>query len=391
MKEKKAVSLETFVFIGVILIVFGYVQSIMGIGNMFSTIMNTAHTLLLEVVFYIMAVAVLAGALSALCSEFGVIALLNKIISPVMQPLYGLPGAASLGIVTTFVSDNPAILSLANHKGFSKYFKDYQFPALCNLGTSFGMGLILVTFMMGLGDGSEFIAPTMIGVLGAVIGSIVSVRLMMRSTKKYYGVTKEQIKADKITAKEEKKKNIEVRVVETSYFKRIINAILEGGKTGVKMGLDIIPGVLIICTAVMILTFGPADVQNGVAVYTGSAYEGIGLLNRIGVYILPPAKLLFGFTDVSNITFPITSLGATGAAMGLVPTMIKNGVAGGQQIAVFTAMGMCWSGYLSTHVSMMDALEKRHFITPAILSHTVGGLCAGIAANYLYQLFFILL
>ena len=50
-------------------------------------------------------------------------------------------------------------------------------------------------------------------------------------------------------------------------------------------------------------------------------------------------------------------------------------------------MGMCWSGYLSTHISMMDALDKRQFIKDALLSHTIGGLCAGVAAHYLCMLF----
>ena len=55
-------------------------------------------------------------------------------------------------------------------------------------------------------------------------------------------------------------------------------------------------------------------------------------------------------------------------------------------IAVFTAICMCWSGYLSTHVSMMDALHCNRFTGKAILCHTIGGLCAGIAAHWLFQL-----
>ena len=80
-------------------------------------------------------------------------------------------------------------------------------------------------------------------------------------------------------------------------------------------------------------------------------------------------------------------MGVTGAAMALVPSMLKAGAAGLNEIAVFTAIGMCWSGYLRTHVSMMDALDKRIFIKTAVFSHTIGGLCAGIAAHYLYLLF----
>ena len=49
-------------------------------------------------------------------------------------------------------------------------------------------------------------------------------------------------------------------------------------------------------------------------------------------------------------------MGAVGAAIGMIPKMVQNGLAGPNEIAVFTAMGMAWSGYLSTHISMMDSL-----------------------------------
>lgn len=380
MKQKKAIDTETYVLLIAIIVIFGLLGKVMGIGNLFNTIMNTAHDLLLNTVFFIMAISVVTGAISQLLAEFGVISLMNKLISPLMRPLYGLPGAASLGIVSTFVSDNPAILSLAKNESFTKYFKLYQIPALCNLGTSFGMGMILVTYMMGIGDDGS-ISAALIGVIGACIGSIVSVRLMLSKTKKYYHISKEEAKADH-NHKADLKSTDEMRTVHGSAMERVLNAILEGGKTGVDLGFAIVPGVLCICTFVMILTFGaPAGG------YTGGSYEGVGLLPKLGDLISPVTKILFGFSDPSNIAFPITSLGATGAAMALVPKMLQTGAAGLNEIAVFTAMGMCWSGYLSTHISMMDALDKRQFIKDAIVSHTFGGLCAGITAHYLFLLF----
>lgn len=169
--------------IAIVFGLFGYIANVMGIGNMFNTLMKTAHDLLINTVFFIMAIAVLTGALSKIFSEFGVIALINKIISPVMKPLYNLPGASALGILTTFLSDNPAIIGLAKDKGFAKYFKNYQLPTLCNLGTSFGMGFIVWTYMSSLGNGTEFLKAASLGVLGAVVGSVVSVRIMMHFTK----------------------------------------------------------------------------------------------------------------------------------------------------------------------------------------------------------------
>ena len=385
MKQKKAIDKETYILLFAVVGGFAALGGVMGIGNLFNTIMNTAHDLLLNTVFFIMAISVVTGALSQLMAEFGVISLLNKIISPLMRPVYGLPGAASLGVVSTFVSDNPAILSLAKNEGFVKYFKPYQIPALCNLGTSFGMGMILVTYMMGLSY-EGVIGAALTGVLGAVAGSVVSVRLMLGKTKKYYNISKEESKADH-SHKADKIENEEMRTVHGSVMERVLNAILEGGKTGVQLGMDIIPGVLCICTFVMILTFGaPAD-----GVYTGAAYEGVGLLPMLGDIIAPLTNVLFGFKEPSNIAFPITSLGATGAAMALVPRMRETGAAGLNEIAVFTAMGMCWSGYLSTHISMMDALDRRQFIKDAIVSHTIGGLCAGVFAHYFFMIISVVL
>ncbi|MDU5021956.1 MAG: hypothetical protein E6269_15540 [Clostridiales bacterium] len=382
-RKVKAVSTETFVFIGVLLIGFGYVGSKMGMGLMFKSIMNTAHDLLLNTVFLIMALAVLAGALSTLLSEFGVTSLLNKLFAGFMKPLYNMPGASIAGAVTTYLSDNPAIIAFANDKSFTTYFKNYQIPALCNLGTSFGMGLIVTTFMMT--QGAEYVAPALVGNLAAIIGSIISVRIMLIFTKKYYNYNqKTEVKASG------KIDDMEYREIRNgSLFQRVLDSMLEGGKNGVELGMAIIPGVLVVCTLVMLLTFGPSvDPKTGAEIYTGAAYEGIALLPALGnklMFILGP---LFGFTNPQAMAFPITSLGAVGAAMSLVPKFISEGVITPNDIAVFTAMGMCWSGYLSTHVGMMDALNARDLTSKAIISHTIGGLCAGISAHFIYILIF---
>ena len=93
---------------------------------------------------------------------------------------------------------------------------------------------------------------------------------------------------------------------------RFLGAILDGGKSGVDMGMAIIPGVLIICTIVLMLTNGPGE--NGV--YTGEAYEGVGLLPY----------------------------------------------------------------------AMMDTLGCSKLTGKALLSHTIGGFCAGVSAHWIYML-----
>ena len=378
-RTKKVYSLESLVFLIVFFGLFGYLSSVMGLPNMMNTLMNTAYALLIDTVFYIMAISVIAGAIGSLLTEFGVIAILNSLLSPLMKPLFGLPGASAVGMLSTFLSDNPAILALADDVSFRRYFKKYQLPALTNLGTGFGMGLIIFTFMIGLTpyEGGTFVVAGLVGLLGATIGSFVSVRIMLFFTKKIFDVNE-----DAVEGKSGKSYSPHVRIIsEGSVGARAMNCLLHGGKQGVTLGLDIIPGVLIICTLVMMLTNGPTN-----GAYTGAAYEGVGLLPAIGEklsFILTP---LFGFSSTKCIAVPITALGAAGAAIGLIPGLVQSGMASGNDIAVFTAMCMCFSGYLSTHVAMMSSLKFPELAGKSILSHTIGGLCAGISAHFIYML-----
>ncbi|MDD4504419.1 MAG: hypothetical protein PHS15_06290 [Clostridiaceae bacterium] len=355
---------------------FGVLGINMGVKNLFASLIATGYKILMETAFYILAIAVLAGAFGKLASEFGLIGLLNTLFAPLMKPLYNLPGVAFLGVATTYLSDNPAIIVLTKEEGYLDYFEDYKVPSLCNLGTSFGMGLIVTTFMIGLG----YFKEAMIGNLGAVIGSIVSVRLMMHKTKKAMRI--EDKKSSNMKKKTFDSEAISAQT-EGSFFIRFMTALLDGGKSGVDIGLSIIPGVVVICTVVMMLTFGPSDSAAG---YQGLAFEGVTVLPMIGKLLSPVLKPLFGFASPEAIAFPITSLGAVGAALSLIPKFLQSGLIGGNEIAVYTAMGMCWSGYLSTHVAMMDALDQRKLIGAAISSHTIGGLVAGISAHLLFVL-----
>lgn len=376
MKQKKSSrKLEPLYFLIVFFLLFGSLGYVMGTPNMLNTLMNTAYSLLIETVFYIMGITVLSGALGKILVEFGVVGILEKLLRPLMKPLWNLPGVAALGGVLTFLSDNPAIITLANDRNFSKYFKKYQLISITNFGTAFGMGLVVIVFMAGRG----FASAAIIGLVGAFIGSMISTRISQKL------ILKDKPEFDTFVAGEDSQQKTQEQeteeVKEDGLFLRILNSLLDGGKQGVELGLAIIPGVLIISTFVMMLTFGPGE--NG---YTGAAYEGIALLPAIAEKLDFIFDWLFGFKSPELLAFPMTSLGAVGAALGLIPKFQASGLIDGNAIAVFTAMGMCWSGYLSTHTAMLDSLGYRDLTSKAIIAHTIGGLCAGIIAHWLFVL-----
>lgn len=374
MRKVKAFDWKTVLLLVFILLSAIYFGATMGLANYFSTIMYTAHDLLINTVFFILGITVLSGAFGSFLAEFGILSLLNKILAPIIKFVWKLPGCAALGALSTYLSDNPAIIALSKDKEFIGYFEEYQKPALTNFGTSFGMGLVVTTFMMSMG----YFKEAFIGNIGAIIGCVFSTRLMMFFTKKSLYPNGE-IPASQNNSKDAFK----IRTIrDGSVPERVLSCLLEGGKSGLDIGFDIIPGVLIICTMVLMMTFGPGDG----GVYTGAAYEGVPLLPKLGSILSWPLKILFGFESPDAIAFPVTALGAVGAAMALVPKFISEGIIGSNEIAVFTAIGMCWSGFLSTHVAMMDSLGFRKLTGKAILSHTIGGIIAGTCAHYIFYI-----
>ena len=376
MKASTRSTVEAVIFLAVLVGIFWALGSRMGSGNMLKTLMNTAHDLLLNTVFYLMGITVLTGALSKLMAEFGVVTLLEKFLRPLMKPLFNLPGVAALGAVMTFLSDNPAIIALSKDRSFASYFKKYQLISLTNFGTAFGMGFVVIITMISYGNASA----ALIGLVGAFCGSIISTRIMQRSCRKAWPVEMEQpvIEASQEELAEERIENEE----QNGIFMRFLNALLDGGKNGVELGLQIIPGVLIITTAVIMIPFGTGDA----GVYNGTANQGVPILPWLADKVHWIFEWLFGFKHMELIAFPMTALGAVGAALGLLPTFNAAGILDGNAIAVCTAIGMCWSGFLSTHTAMLDSLGWRKAISKALGAHTVAGLCAGVIAHFLFLL-----
>ena len=244
------------------------------------------------------------------------------------------------------------------------------------------MGLIVVVFMLGKGYAVE----PLLGVLAAIIGCIISTRIFQKILLSMDPSFDEMVPVVTVSAEEkrtlEERRN-EMLQAKESTFIRFLNALLDGGKTGVDLGLAIIPGVVIISTAVFLLTFGPGP--DGL--YDGSPYQGIAILPALAGKINFIFDWLFGFKHPELIAFPITSLGTVGAALGQVPLFITQGFLDGNVVAVFTAIGISWSGFLSTYSAIFDAIGYRQLTSKAMVIHLISGLIAGVVAHWLYLLY----
>lgn len=372
----------------ILVAIFGYMASVMGVDNMLNTIMHTAHDLLLNTVFYLMGMCVMTGALGKILIQFGVVDLLQRLLRPAMQRLFNMPGIASMVAVVTFLSDRPAIIGLAKDPALRQHFTPWQHASIVNFGGAFSMGMLVVIFMLGQG----YVLEPFVGLVGAVCGCICMTRLMQRVAKpvlEHSHKPKKEAVVATDTPETESDDN-DTDEMPNSTFINVLNALLDGGREGVSIGLAVIPGVLIISTFVMMLTFGGSNegvdaAGNEIIVYTGGAYQGTQLLPWLAGKIGFLFRWLFGFASPEVIAFPITALGAVGAALGLIPEFAAKGIVDGNAIAVCTAMGMCWSGFLSTDAAILDSIGYRMLVVKSFLCTLAGGICAGISAHWIYM------
>ena len=112
------------------------------------------------------------------------------------------------------------------------------------------MGLLVMVFMIGQGF---FVAP-LVGLFGAFCGCVVSTRLMQRFIIRSYPRYRDELVSEAEAIEADQRPS-----GEKSIFIRVLNSLLDGGRSGVDVGIAIIPGVLIISTLVMILTFGASE------------------------------------------------------------------------------------------------------------------------------------
>ena len=122
-KGRYRLILEPIALLGLMALVFGYLGNTMGLTNMFNTLFNTAHQLLLNTVLFLMGITVLAGAAGRLLMEFHVIAMIEHLLMPLMRPIFNLPGRAAMAAMMTFFSDNPAIIGLAKDNASTAHSK----------------------------------------------------------------------------------------------------------------------------------------------------------------------------------------------------------------------------------------------------------------------------
>lgn len=363
----------------------------MGWSNMLTTMTATGYSLMANVVLSLLAVVVISGAWAALMQEFGIVYALEKTLGRVVGWVYGLPGKSLLGALLSFLSDTPVVAGLAADPEFVSPFRRYQLAGFIHFATSFGMGLVLVVFMMGIDYPKEYGMSlsqcACIGLLASFFASALTTRLQNWWLQRVDPSLANFVRPSKMPDKpsqdggriDAKKTESHIRKIKQSFFSRVLDSIIDGGKSGFALGLAIAPGIMVVSTIVFMVTFGA-----GADGYDGGAYQGVPLLPWAAGKVDFVFAWLFGLEHAELLSFPITALASVGASIGQLPQYVAQGMLDPNAACVLTAMGVAWSGFLPVYSSIMDSAGLRSQAGICMVVHFISGLLSGIAAHWLY-------
>lgn len=373
-------------------ILLGILGGRMGWSNMLSTMTSTGYSLMVNVVLSLLAVVVISGAWAALMQEFGIIYALEKTLGRVVGWIYGLPGKSLFGALLSFLSDTPVVAGLATDPKFVAPFRRYQVAGFIHMATSFGMGLVLMVFMMGIDYPEEYgvqlTTCATIGILASFAASAVTTRLqnwwLLKSDPSLANPMLQNMPEPTLEEVHERSAS-HIQKYKQSFFSRVLDSIIDGGKSGFSLGLAIAPSIMVVSTLVFMVTYGP-----GPDGYDGGAGQGVPLLPWVAGKADFIFKWLFGFEHAELLSFPITALASVGASIGQLPQYISAGLLDPNAACVLSAMGIAWSGFLTVYSSIMDSAGLRAQTGMCMAIHFLSGLLSGIAAHWLFYLYTLL-
>src|SRR5699024_10886558 len=97
-------------FVGFILVVMTYFQW----GPAFIWSADTGGLILYDLIKGLFAIFLFAGFLLPFLTDFGLLEFIGAILTPVMRPIFGFPGRASIDCIASWVGDGTIVVALTN-------------------------------------------------------------------------------------------------------------------------------------------------------------------------------------------------------------------------------------------------------------------------------------
>ncbi|MDO4662528.1 MAG: YjiH family protein [Tissierellia bacterium] len=255
---------------------------------------DTGSLILYDLIKGLFVIFFFAGFLLPLLTEFGLLEYLGVFLTPVMRPLFNIPGRSAIDCVASWVGDGTIGISLTARQYELGYYSEREASIISTCFSAVSITFCIVILdTVGLIQylGLFYLCVTLIGVIIAMI--LPKIYPLNRKEDKYYnGVNNDKGKSipEGYTKSQYALKLAVEKAKESS---SISNYMKNGLSTALEMWLSVLPSIMAFGTlALIVATFTPFFQ------YLGMPFRPLLKLMKIPEYQQTSNTLVVGFADM---------------------------------------------------------------------------------------------
>lgn len=142
------------------------------IGPEFIWSEDTGGLILYDLILGLFSIFLFAGFLLPLLTDFGLLELVGALLTPVMRPLFGLPGRSSIDCVASWVGDGTVGVALTNKQYLEGYYTKREAAVIATTFSAVSITFCLVVLeQVGLSHlfGPYYLTITLAGIVAAIL------------------------------------------------------------------------------------------------------------------------------------------------------------------------------------------------------------------------------
>lgn len=255
---------------------------------------DTGGLILYDLIQGLFGIFLFAGFLLPLLTDFGLLEFVGALLTPVMRPIFNLPGRASIDCIASWVGDGTIGVALTNKQYEEGYYTKKEATVIATTFSAVSITFCLVVLgQVGLAHlfGPYYLTVAIAGIIAAII--LPKIPPLSKKSNSYYNGFKKDIGEDVPEGYTNIQWGLELAIDQANKSFNIKELILNGMKSVLDLWLGVLPVIMAFGTiALIIAEFTP--------VFQWLGMPFIPLLKLLGVpYAVEASQtIMVGFADM---------------------------------------------------------------------------------------------
>ncbi|OLS03689.1 YjiH family protein [Tissierella creatinophila] len=255
---------------------------------------NTGGLILHDLILGLFSIFLFAGFLLPYLTDFGLLEFVGVLLTPVMRPLFGLPGRSSIDCVASWIGDGTIGVSLTNKQYKEGYYTSREASIIATTFSAVSITFSLVVLKQV--NLMRLFAPYYLTiVLTGVVAAIIIPRLPPLSRKKdtYYHGEKKDLGEDIPQGYTNVEWGLKLAIDRANESSNIFKLIKNGAKSVLDLWLGVLPVIMAFGTIALIIAE-----HTPIFEWLGMPFIPILKLLRVPYAVEASKTVMVGFADM---------------------------------------------------------------------------------------------